>query len=57
MVHLVPSSRSTVTDRHEIFDFTEPKVISERIGNDDEQPNICAGYDHTFELTPGARCL
>ena len=57
MVHLVPSSRSTVTDRHEIFDFTEPKVISERIGNDDEQPKICAGYDHTFELTPGARCL
>ena len=47
------------------FDFREPKVISERIGNDDEQLKIGAGYDHTFvltkrvagELTTGARAV
>jgi len=32
------------------FDFLEPHVIGERIGEDDEQLRLAGGYDHNFVL-------
>ena len=37
------------------FDFKEPRVIGERIGDDDEQLRFGGGYDHNWVLSSSAK--